>query len=133
MQQRLDLQQGGDALDRLVLARLRHAPALHAEGDVLARRHGRIERIGLEHHGDVAILGRHRVDEPPVYAYLAFAHALQPRDHREQGRFAAARGADESDELARARVKIDALQHLDGAEALAQPRDVQGRHIRTLI
>ena len=40
------------------LLELGHAPALHAEGHVLARRHRRVERIGLEHHGDVAILWR---------------------------------------------------------------------------
>ena len=35
----------------------RHAGHLQAEGQVAAHRHARIERIGLEHHADAAVLG----------------------------------------------------------------------------
>ena len=128
VEQRLDLQQRGDALDRGVLLGLRHAAALHAEGHVLARGHRRVKRVGLEHHGDVAVLGRDRVDQRSVDADLALADALQARDHREQSRLAAARRADEGDELARLRLELDPLQDLDRAEALVQPRDGQRRH-----
>ena len=106
-------------------SRLGHAAALHAEGDVLAHRHRRVERVGLEHHGDVAVLGRHRVDQAVADADLAGGDALEPGDHGEQGGLAAARGADQGDELAGLRFEVDALQHLDGAEALAQVADGQ--------
>ncbi len=133
VEQRLDLQQRGDARDRGVLLGLRHAAALHAEGHVLARGHCRVKRVGLEHHGDVAVLGRDRVDELSVDADLALTHALEARDHREQSRLAAARRADEGDELARLRLELDPLEDLDRAEALVQPRDGQGRHGRSVI
>ena len=58
---------------------------------------------------------------------------LESRDHREQRRLAAAGRADEHDELARSRLEVDALQHLDGAEALAQARDGQRCHESSLI
>ena len=48
---------------------------------------------------------------------------LEPGDHGEQRGFAAARRADQRDELAGLGLEIDALQHLDGAEVLAQVPD----------
>ena len=54
---------------------------------------------------------------------------FQAGDHGEQRRLAAAGRADERDELARLRLEIDALQHLDRAEALGEPRDGQRRHV----
>ena len=84
VEQRLDLQQRGDPLDGFVLLSPRHAAALHAEGDVLPGRHRRIERVGLEHHRDVAIFWRHRVDEAAIDADLAVAHGLEAGDHGEQ-------------------------------------------------
>src|SRR5262249_13181780 len=116
---------------RLVTLRLGDAAAFHAEGDVLARRHGRIERVGLEHHGDVAVLGRDGIDQAIVDPDLPRRHRLQPGDHRQQGALAAARGADQGDELAVARLDVDALQHLDRAEALVQVLDGQCRHEST--
>jgi hypothetical protein len=64
---------------------------------------------------------------------IAFADGLQSRDHREQRRLAAAGRADERDELARARLEIDALQDLDRAEALKKPGDAQRRHVGPVI
>ena len=56
----------GDGSDAaLDLGPVDAAPA-QAEGEVLAHAHMRVERVGLEHHGDVAILRRHRVDDAPV-------------------------------------------------------------------
>ena len=120
VEEQLDLQQRRDPLHRRVLLGLWHAAALHAEGDVLARRHGRIERVGLKHHRDVAILRRDRIDERPVDADLALADGLESGDHGEQGRLAAPGRADERDELASACLEVDILEHLDRAEALAQ-------------
>ena len=88
-------------------------------------RHGRVERVGLEHHGDVAVLRLDRIDQPVADADLARGHGLEPGDHGQQGGLAAAGGADQRDELARAGLEVDALEHLDDAVALAQVADGQ--------
>ena len=74
--------------------------------------------VGLEHHGDAAILGRQVVDHPVADAQFARGDVLEPGDHPEQGRFPAARGTDEDAELAVLDVDVDALDHLDLAETL---------------
>ena len=50
---------------------------------------------------------------------------FEPGDHGQQGGLAAARGADQRDELAGLGLDVDALQHLDRAEALAELRMVR--------
>ena len=57
----------------------------------------------------------------------------KPGDHGEERRLAAAGRADERDELAGARLEVDALEHLDRAEALVKPGDGQRRHRRPII
>ena len=59
------------------------------------------------------------VDDAPADPDLAGADRLEPGDHREQRRLAAAGRADQHDELAGLDLEVDVLQHLDGAEALA--------------
>ena len=46
--------------------RLRRAHRLQAEGEVLAHRHVRVERVGLEHHGEAALGGGDVVDRLAV-------------------------------------------------------------------
>ena len=46
-------------------ARIDVAPP-QAEREIVVHAHVRIERVGLEHHGDVAILGRHVIDDAAV-------------------------------------------------------------------
>ena len=53
---------------------------LQAEGEVLADRHVRVERVALEHHRDVAILGGDVVDDP--VADPQRARRRSPRDRR---------------------------------------------------
>ena len=54
----------------------------------------------------------------PSMIDLAGRDRLQPGDHPEQRGLAAAGRADEDDELAVLDVKVDAVDDLDGAEAL---------------
>jgi hypothetical protein len=128
LEQAVDLQQCGDPRHRLVLLRLGHAAAFHAEGDVAADRHRRIERVGLEHHGDVAVLGRYGVDHPVADLDSAAVWLLQPGDHVQQRGLAAARRAQQHGELAVLDREVDALQHLGVAEALVQTPDAERRH-----
>ena len=108
---------------------LRHLLALERVGDVVEDAHVRVERVVLEDHRDVALLGREVVDDPLADPQLAVGHLLEPRHHPQRGRLAAARRADEDDELPvlDLEVEID-----DGARAvrigLADVREGDGRH-----
>ena len=100
VEQRLDLQQAGDVCQRLLLLGARDMTAFHAEGDVLAHRHRGIERVGLEHHRDVAILWRDVVDIAPADLDGAGTLALEAGDDVEQRRLAATGRPDQDRELA---------------------------------
>ena len=76
--------------DLLELERKRH---------VLVHRHIGVQSIALEHHGDVAVLGRHVVDALAVDEHIARGNVLQAGDHAHRRGLTAARGANEDDEL----------------------------------
>jgi hypothetical protein len=84
-----DLGGAADPLLDDVLGRLRE---LEGERHVLLHGHVRVERVVLEHHRDVPVLGRHVVHHPPADRDLAAVDLLQPGDHPEQRRLPAARG-----------------------------------------
>jgi hypothetical protein len=60
----------------------------------------RIERVVLEHHGDVAVGRIDKVDHAVADADLAPRDRFQTRDHAQQGGLAAARWPDKHDEFA---------------------------------
>ena len=91
---------------------------LHAEGHVVVDGHMRIERIGLEHHGDAALRRRHVVDHLAGDLEFAGGDLLEPGDGPQQRRLSAARRADEDDELARFDVEVDAVQNVQIAVGL---------------
>ena len=76
----------------------------------------RVERVVLEYHRDVALLGRDVVDDAIADRDLAARDAFEAGDHPEQRRFSAARRPDQGDELAVDDIDADAVQDLDGAE-----------------
>jgi hypothetical protein len=98
------------------------------ERHVLEHRHVGIERVVLEHHGDVAILGIEFVDDPAVDPDLARRDVFQAGDHAQQGALAAARGADEDDELAVGDFEVDAVHDRDLAKRLADPVETDPGH-----
>jgi len=59
----------------------------------------RVERVGLEDHGDVAVLRRHVVDDPVADPDLSLGDRLQAGEHAQRCRLAAAGGADQDHEL----------------------------------
>ena len=73
---------------------------LEREAHVVAHAHVRIERVVLEHHRDVAVLGRLVVHHVVADPQLALGDVLEPGDHAQGGGLAAAGGADEDHELA---------------------------------
>ena len=71
-----------------------------AEGDVVAHVEMREQRVGLEHHGDVAPRHRQPRHVLAVDQDLPAACHLQPRDQAQRGGLAAAGGSEQGDQRA---------------------------------
>ena len=78
----------------------------------------RIQRVALEHHGDVAILGRQVVDARVADADLAGTDGFEAGDHAQHRRLAAARRPDQHGELLVLDLDGQVVDHLDRAELL---------------
>jgi hypothetical protein len=128
LQQMIDLQDLRSFLHRALPLFLRHLAHLHAERDVALDAHVRIERIGLEDHRDVALARVQIVDTLAADHDVAFGHGVEAGDHVQEGRFAAARWADQHQELARLDRDVDAFEDVDVAEALLDVDDLERRH-----
>ena len=100
---------------------LRRAGDLQREAHVLAHRHVRIERVGLEHHRDVARARRQVVDDARRRSRSTPSLiSSSPAIMRKRRRLAAAGRADQRDEFAIGDVEIDAVHDLDLAVALGR-------------
>ena len=119
LRQRLDL-----APDFVAL----HAADTQGKAEILRDSEMRIERIGLEHHGDAAPGGRRGGNVAAIDQHAAGTRVLEPRDDAQQRGLAAAGRADEDDEFAVLHVEVDALQHVDVAERLLHLFDFQRAH-----
>jgi hypothetical protein len=95
-----DLQGAGSEVDSALDLIPVHLPQLEAERHVVVDRHVRIERIVLEHHGDVPVLGGDVVDDPVTDGELALCDLFETCHHPQQCRLPAAGRPDEHDELA---------------------------------
>ncbi|EAR50929.1 hypothetical protein OG2516_13691 [Oceanicola granulosus HTCC2516] len=115
------LADGADALG------LGAAGDLHREAHVAGDRHVRVERVGLEHHRDVAVARGDVVHPPPADGELARTDRLEAGDHAQQGGLAAARRPDQHDELPVRHLEVDVAQHLGAAVGL---RDAGKSHVR---
>ena len=118
-EQRGEPQYVGCDLHALVDLGLRRVAQLHREAHVGGHGHVRVERVVLEDHGHVALLGRHVVDDAVADADLAAADVLQARDHAQERGLAAARRAHQHHEFPVADIDRNAVQDLRGAERLA--------------
>jgi len=100
------------------------------ERHVFGHRHVRVKRVILEHHGNVAVLRRHVVDDVAADHDVAVGDILQPGNHSQRGRFSAARRSHQHDEFMVGDVQIDAAHRLDVVipfDNLAQG-DISHRH-----
>ena len=79
----------------------------------------------LEDHGDAAVARRQGVDPLAIQPHLARVERLEAGDDAQQGRLAAARGAEEGDELFRLHGQRDAGQHPRLAVGLADVDELQ--------
>ncbi len=125
---RLQAEDAGGATDPLLHQRRVDAAQLQAERHVVDHLHVRIERVVLEHHRDVAFLGRQVVDHPAANRDLAARDLLEPGDHAQQRRFSAAARADQDDELAIADRNVDAMDDPMAAEPHGHVADFDRRH-----
>jgi hypothetical protein len=128
IEQVADLQHGRHALHGLVALGLGHAAHLERERDVGRDRHVRVQRVRLEHHRDVAI-GRPGVSDVLAAEFdAAAARLLEPGDDVHQRALAAARRADQHQELAVGQVDVDLVQHARAAEEFVDAAQGQIRH-----
>ena len=88
------------------------------EAQILFDRHVRVERVGLEHHGDAAIGWLDVVHDPAADRYLALRDGFETRDHPEQRRFPATGRTDEDHKLAVGDFEIGSVDDSVCTEAL---------------
>ena len=129
----LELQDARRLADPLLDLGLGHLAELEAEGEVVADRHVRVERVALEHHGDVAVLRRDVVDHLVADAQLALGDLLEPRDHPQAGGLPAPRRPDEHHELAVADLEVEVRYGGHVAVALVHVIERHGRHAGTSV
>ena len=127
-EQGAELQHRGCALHTAIDLALGHTGHAQAEGHVALDRHRRVERIGLEDHADAALgrLGIGHVLAADLDA--AGVHIHQPGHRVQQRRLAAARRAQQDQELAVGHIQVQALQHGVVAEAHVQAAHVDAAH-----
>ena len=105
-QQVLDLEQLGGLLDPPLALLLADLLDLERVEQVVVRAHVRVERVLLENEGDVSVLRLDTDHALVVDADVARVRLLQPGDHAQRGRLAAAGGAEQHQELS--------VAHLEG-------------------
>ena len=101
----------------------RHLLALEAVADVIGNAEVRENRVALEHHVGRALVGgdaRHRL---PGDDNSAVGRLVKPGDQTQQRGLAAARRAEQGEELAFPDGRIDAAERGDGAKGLADAFD----------
>src|SRR5581483_328659 len=120
-----DLGDLGDAAGDLGAA---DALAVERHGDVLAHGQRRIKRVELEHHGDVALLRRQRVHALAGDDDVPGGRAFQTGDHAQGGGLAAARRAEQADDLAGRDRKIGIAHRDEIAELLGDLANLDRGH-----
>ena len=70
------------------------------EGDVAGDREMRKQSVGLEHHTDLTLVGRHARQIAPCQRHLAGVGARQTGDYAQKRRFPAARGTEQCHQFA---------------------------------
>ncbi len=124
----LDVEDPGCILDTPADFVLRPFAIKQPERHVLVHRHMRIERVILENHRDVAVLGLQIVDDAAVDRDGAGRDVLESGDHSQQGRLPATRWTDEDEEFLVKNLEAQRMQDLDGTERLGHFGERNGRH-----
>ena len=127
-QQRAEIEHLGGGAHLALDARRIDALLTQAEAHVLARGHVRVERIVLEHHRDVALVRLELGDVALVEHDGAIARLLEPGDAGERRALAAARRAEQGQELAVLDRDVETVDRHHGVEPLGQPLQGHARH-----
>ena len=90
----------------------------------------RKERVVLEDHAEAATLRCERIDTPLVEPDLARARREQPGEEIQRGGLAAARGAEEGDELPAPHLEGEVVEDVLRPEVLAQAEPQPSDHVR---
>ena len=108
-----------DELQQLIDARpalrLRHLLDLQAERDVLTHRHVTEQRVALKDEADAALPRREVIHAAAADEDLSAIRRLEPSDHAQNRRLAAAGRAEQADEPAALRREADIVRRLEGA------------------
>jgi hypothetical protein len=99
------------------------AAHLQREGDVLGHAHVREQRVALEHHAEIALVGGRPGDVLAADLDLARGRVLEPRDGHQDRRLARAAGAEQRHEFAGCHVERHPVHGRDRAETLHQVPD----------
>ena len=121
LDQLLQVEDVRSTLHALVDLPLRHLVVAQAEREVVVHGHVRVERVRLEDHRDVTRSGCNVVDDTAADQDPATRHVLEPGEHPQRGRLAAARRTDEDEELAVRDLEREIVDRDRAVEAL---RDV---------
>jgi hypothetical protein len=125
-------------LDAAIDLRALDAAQAQPVGDVVEDRLVRPQRIGLEDEAEAALLDREldaalRIEQRPIADRDApLVRTLQTRDTAQQCRLAAARRAEQCDDVAGDRAERDGLENLVAAEDDSQVFDDEIRHAGAL-
>src|SRR5262249_40007915 len=104
----------------------------HRHRDVLGHCQMRIERKGLEHHRDIALIGREFVDDTTANGDRPGVLSFETGDDAEQRGLAAAEWPHQGQDLAIRNIERDAAQDRRAAEALPNVTCFDRRHIGSL-
>ncbi len=118
IEQRLELDLLRRIEDGRVHLGLRQFLHLQRKPDILGHGLVRIERIGLEHHRDVAIFRQHFGDIALTDMHASRARSLQPRQDAKRRCLSRTGRSQQHKELPRLDLEIELLQHFHAAEAL---------------
>ena len=105
-------------LDLAVALGPRHAAHVEPEGDVVRHGHQREQGEVLEDQRRRAAVGADAAQGPAAQPDLAFGGLDEPGDHAQDRGLAAARGAEEGEELPFRDGQVDVAHGREGAEAL---------------
>src|SRR5207244_1709518 len=125
---RLAVQQRRGALSPRIDLGFRRPPQLKRKGHVVVDPHMRVERVVLEHHGDIALRRRDAVDALVADIDLARRDRLEPRDDPEKRGLAATGRADKDDKLMIGNLEVEIGDHGKVAVALDEIADRDGSH-----